>query len=174
MTKNTFGLRFWITFCTVISLTVIGTQTANAQASATANATAFIAAPLTIIKVTDLQFGGFISGIGGTVTVAAAGTRVSAGPVPLANSLYPVGAASFSLTGSPNYVYTITLPGPTVLAGPAGSNMNVTVFASNPSGTGTLTAGGTSTLTVGGTLTLSGNQAPGSYTGTFSITVSYQ
>ena len=174
MTNTLIRLRFWVPVCALFAMMAAGTQSAYGQVSATANATAFIAAPITITKVTDLQFGGYISGIGGTVTISTVGARTSSGPIPLSNTLYPVGVASFTLTGAPNYVYTITLPGPTVLAGAGGSNMNVTTFVSNPSATGTLSAGGTSTLTVGGTLTLSGNQTPGTYTGTFAVTVSYQ
>lgn len=174
MLTNIIGLRSIGAIAALGFLIVASTQTAYGQVSASANATAFIASPITITKVTDLQFGGFVSGIGGTVTISTTGARTPVGPVPLNNVTYPIGAASFSLTGAPNFVFTITLPTTIAITGTGGSTMNVTTIVSNPSGTGTLSAGGTSTLIVGGTLTLSGNQAPGAYSGTFSVTVNYQ
>ena len=50
--------------------------------------------------------------------------------------------------------------------------MTVASFVSNPSGTGLLTAGA-QTLLVGGTLTVGSAQAPGNYTGSFTVAVDY-
>ncbi len=169
-----FALKKWIPVLMAGALMTVGAQSALGQSTATANATAGIASALTIVKVTDLQFGMFVSGIGGNVVVSTSGTRTSAGPIPLTLSANPVGAASFTVTGGANYVYTISLPTTISIAGPTGSTMVVNQFTTNPTATGTLSAGGTSVITVGATLQISGNQVPGAYTGTFTVTVNYQ
>jgi len=50
--------------------------------------------------------------------------------------------------------------------------MTVGSFVSNPSGTGILTSGA-QTLLVGATLTAASAQTPGSYNGSFNVTVDY-
>jgi len=56
----------------------------------------------------------------------------------------------------------------------SGANtMTVGMFTSNPSGAGTLSAGGNQTLSVGATLNVGAGQATGTYSGIFSVTVTY-
>ncbi|HYR27817.1 MAG TPA: DUF4402 domain-containing protein [Thermoanaerobaculia bacterium] len=146
----------------------------QASATATANATARVVTPIAIAKLTDLNFGSLIaSPAAGTVTIDPAGTRTSGGGVTLLNS--PYSAATFNVTGEPLTAYTITLPNaiPIVHTVNNAFTMVVNTFASNPSGTGTLSALGAQQLNVGATLQVAAGQASGLYTGTFDVTVAY-
>lgn len=121
-----------------------------------------------------LVFGSFAPGAtSGTVTISAAGARSSGGGV----FLVPSGAGSagsYTVGGTGNATYAITLPANGVVAlvnGP--HSMAVNNFTSSPGTTGQLSGGGSQTLTVGATLSVGGNQATGSYSGSFDVTVEY-
>jgi Domain of unknown function (DUF4402) len=156
-------------------------------ACAVLNASDASARPLRSIAITNsagLAFGSFVAGAGGTVTVSPLGVRTNTGGV----VLIPAGggaAASFNVVGrqrganqNPNHThsYSITLPANGTVTITSGANsMAVNNFVSNPpagNGTGTLAVGTiTQTLTVGARLTVAAGQAPGSYSGTFNVTV---
>ena len=150
--------------------------TTFAQVSATAGATATVAAPIAITKVTDMSFGNITvqSGTGGTVILAPAGTRTKTGGVSLPATTGTVTAASFTVTGETGYTYSITLPTGATTITSGSNNMSIDTWTSNPTSPGTLTSG-TSTLNVGATLTVDAGQAAGTYTsGTpFTVTVNY-
>jgi len=127
-----------------------------------------------ILPTQALSFGSFAPGTGsGTVTVSPTGVRSAGGGV----SLVPSGsgqAASFLVTGNADAGYAITLPGNgevSLTSGP--HSMAVTTFTSSPSPAGQLGGGGSQTLTVGATLSVGPNQAGGSYSGSFIVTVVY-
>ncbi|MBL3555309.1 MULTISPECIES: DUF4402 domain-containing protein [Marinobacter] len=129
---------------------------------------------MTIQNSQELSFGSFVAGSGGTVTISTSGARSATGGVLLIPSSAGA-AAQFTVAGDANATYTIQLPGNDFvkLAGP-GVDMTINDFTSSPSGTGgQLDAGGSQTLSIGGTLFISGDQAPGDYSGTFSVTVDY-
>ena len=152
---------------------------AQESVTASATATAEIVAPLAISKTVDMVFGNVSAGAsGGTVVLAPAGTRSVTGTVQLAASATgsPT-AASFSVTGEGAYTYSITLPSVdyTISDSEATPNtMTVNTFTSDPTPTGTLTAGA-QTLTVGATLNVSASQVEGTYTNAtgFDVTVAY-
>ena len=126
-----------------------------------------------ITNTHGLAFGSFAAGSGGTVTVSSNNLRSAGGDV----FLFPSGqvtAAGFTISGAPNASYNIDLPPNEFvkLTGPGGE-MSVNNFSSSPSITGLLSAGGSQTLTVGATLVVGSNQAPGEYTGSFSVIVNY-
>ena len=155
-----------------IALTLAGAFAASDSlaASATANGTATVIVPMGITKTNDLRFGAFSpTTSAGTVTLSTAGAR-SASNVQL-SSLNVGGAAGFNVTGDTTATYAITLPSSATLTGP-GASMAISAFTSNPSGTGTLTAGA-GTISVGGTLAVGASQVAGAYTGTFSVSVDY-
>lgn len=130
-------------------------------------------ANIAIENIQSLSFGSFVADNGGSVTVSATGNRNAGGSVVLIPSQGI--AAQFTVSGEPNATYTIQLPGNDVvsLTGP-GIDMFVNNFTSTPSGVGgQLGAGGSQTLSVGGTLNVGSDQAPGSYSGPFSVTVNY-
>ncbi|MDO8771956.1 MAG: DUF4402 domain-containing protein [Burkholderiaceae bacterium] len=132
------------------------------------------AGPIAIGSSTQsLAFGSLVAGSGGNVTVSPASVRSTSGGV----VLVPSGAgaaAQFSVTGDPSATYAITLPANGVVLLTSGSNtMAVNNFTSNPASIGQLSGGGSQTLTVGATLGVGSNQASGSYSGSFNVTVIY-
>ncbi len=131
---------------------------------------------ITLTNTQSLAFGSFIVGNSGTVAVSTIGARsATGGGIVLLNRNPTAHAAEFNVTGDANAPYTITLPanGEVSLTGP-GAAMAAGSFTSNPASAGTLNSGGTGTIAVGATLTVGSNQVPGSYSGSFSVTVTYQ
>lgn len=150
------------------------------SATGTATATAEIVTPLTIVKATDLVFGRFIAGAGGSVTVSTSGVRAVNGVTASGGSA--PGAASFNISGQAGTAYTIDIDGSDIKLTSGANEMGLTLFsdvtgANTTSGkvaNGLLSAGGTQTLYVGGTLTVNADQAGGSYSGNISAVVQYQ
>lgn len=123
-----------------------------------------------------LAFGRFVPNTGGTVTVSPAGVRTSGGGVLLISS--SPSSASFTWTdtspANANKVCLIGLPADgTVTLTSGTSSMAVRGFTSTPSGSSPMT-GGSLQFTVGATLVVGANQPAGNYSGTFSVTMSYQ
>ena len=146
------------------------------------SSTAF-AQQLSLSNARGLDFGRFVAGSGGTVIVSPAGLRSRTGAVVLLTSpnagqaLFNASRISGIGSGSGTDTTTavsISLPanGSVWLTGSGGGTMAVNNFVSTPAATGSFQA--PMTLTVGATLTVAPNQAPGTYTGTFSVTVNYQ
>lgn len=134
-------------------------------ASTTGTAKQVVIQAIAITNVSDLDFGS-APPADAAKTVAAGTTD---GP---ANG-------SFNVTGEPNKSYTITLPADgavTMTTGAGGTNQTIAVgtFTSFPSANGTLSNSGSQTLLVGATrAALSASQTPGTYTGTYTVTVVY-
>ncbi|MEA3480225.1 MAG: DUF4402 domain-containing protein [Bacteroidota bacterium] len=147
-----------------------------AQVTASATGTAEIVAPIAIANAVDMNFGNVAEAGAGTVILDPAGTRTTTGSVTLPAITGTVTAASFTVTGTSGYTYTITLPSTdyTITRTAGAETMIVNTFTSNPSGTGTLT-GGSETLNVGATLNVAAGQVPGTYTNAtgFDVTVNY-
>ncbi len=147
-------------------------STVSQAADATATASATVIAPIQIAKQTDLAFGSFAAtSVAGSVIIAPGG-GVTTSNVSLVSG--STNAASFTVSGAASTAYSITLPlNNTVTIDSGGDSMDVNSFTSDPSGTGTLSAGGADTLNVGATLEVGANQPAGTYTGTFDVTVEY-
>ena len=148
----------------------------RALRTALASALVLGMAGIAIAAGTTLRFGSFsTSAAAQTVTInATTGARTSSGAL-LATST--VGRATFNVTGSGVLTYAITLPtngtvNITTGTATAPETMAVSTFTSDPSGTGTLTAGA-QTLGVGATITTVASQVAGAYTGTFNVSVEY-
>ena len=108
---------------------------------------------------------------GGTVSVTQAGAGSVTGDVALVAG-GTVAADAFTVTGSAARAFNITTStGNTVSTG--GATPATMALALSAPTTGTLT-GGTFALRVGGTLTVAANQAAGAYTGSYTVTVTYQ
>ncbi|MFC4930384.1 DUF4402 domain-containing protein [Massilia sp. GCM10023247] len=124
-----------------------------------------------------LDFGRFVAGTGGTITLSPAGLRSRTGGVVLLNSPN-AGQAAFnagrSSNGGANKAVIISLPpnGATRLSSGANS-MAVNNFVATPASLTSIPNGGTS-MSVGATLSVAPNQAPGNYSGSFSLIVNYQ
>lgn len=138
----------------------------------------------TITNSGALSFGAFVAGTGGSIVVAPSGGRSRTGGVMLVPQGGIATAAQFSVTGDAGATFAITLPADgTMVELTSGSNtMAVHGFSSSPAVQslppdrivrGTLT-GGSQPLSVGATLTVGPAQTPGSYTGSFAVTVHYE
>lgn len=132
----------------------------------------------TLTPTQDLSFGAFAAGMGGTVTVSPQSARSATEDVTLmTGGQFSQGSpATFDVSGSANATYQITLPtnGQVTLTGSQGSSMAVSAFTSSPAGDGQLSSLGTQTLYIGATVGVGSNQAPGTYSGSFAVTVVYQ
>ena len=83
-------------------------------------------------------------------------------------------AASFNVTGAANALYDIVLPTAAVPITSGGNTMTVDTFVGSLGGSGTLSGLGAESFNVGATLNIAGNQPTGTYTGTYTVTVTYQ
>lgn len=128
---------------------------------------------IAIANTSPLAFGSFAAGNGGTVTVSTSGICSTGGDVILV--LQNCAPAGFTVSGDANFTYIIDLPANdfVTLTGP-GNDMVISNFTSNPSAAdGLIGSGGSQVLSVGGTLGVGSNQAPGSYSGSFTVIVNY-
>ena len=127
----------------------------------------------TITQNVGLSFGSFVANTGGSITLSPASGRSNTGGL----FLMPQGsgsAAQFTVSGTPSSSYTITLPADgTVLLSNGNHHMAINGFTSSPGNTITMPLNGTQMLSVGATLTVGNTQTPGSYTGSFSVTLNY-
>jgi hypothetical protein len=147
----------------------------------TANAT--VVTPIAINQTTPLSFGRFSTpGTAGSVTIAATvgGARTVSGGTVLVTTGGPTALGNSgvcAVNGEPNLIYTVSALTATALTrtGGGGVDMPLAIVTSPAAGsaTGLLDASGAQTLYVGGTLTVAGTQTPGTYTGTYSVTVEY-
>lgn len=188
-----FGSRFKTAvraFCAalVCALSICGSMPAQAQEVATVSATAeaVIVANLTFIKVDDLAFGKVVPGTtAGTVVLAPAGTRAATGGVRLATGGL-VQPAAFAGKGSFGQQVTIRITSNSITLNRVGGGGTMTVdsFIIGSTPTAPITTAprtfriGSSTgifrFPLGATLRVKANQAPGTYVGSFTITLNYQ
>lgn len=128
----------------------------------------------TIANTSGLSFGSFVAGTSGTIAVTTAGGRSKTGGVFLVAQGGGGTAAQFTVSGTAGPAYAITLPANDTVTLSDGNNHSMALngFVSDPS-SGTLSGGGTQWLRVGATLSVGNAQAPGSYTGSFAVTVHY-
>lgn len=152
--------------------------------SGTVTASARILKTLTLTKTAELRFGSIIRNAAeGVVTVGVTGAAVRSLPgayTDLATGADDHGAAAFTIAGSENATYVLTLPESVVLTAagtPTGTTtMTANNFTSNSitsNTTGKLNEDGEFALLVGADLNVKADQATAIYTGTFAITVAY-
>lgn len=166
--------------CLVLAATgacAVGWAQTTTTPAFTVAATATVASTLSITAASALGFGSFVPDTtAATVVIApqSANFRSRTGNISLLSS--GAGAPStVSLSGSPNMSFSVNLPtNPVTLSGPSASTMTMTNFTSSLGAVkGTLDGGGLSSFLVGATLNVGASQTAGSYTGSFSVTVSY-
>ena len=129
-----------------------------------------------LTNTASLGFGRFAASGGGAIGVNVNGARTRSGSVVLlASSTSP---ASFTISsknpGNDNKIYVLTLPANGSVSLVSGSHsMAVNNFVSDyPAGSPLPAA--SQTVRVGAVLQVAPNQAPGSYTGSFNVTLEYQ
>jgi hypothetical protein len=172
--ENIIG--FGIASATALTCIGLGISTVNAQSTATAsaNATANILDAVSIIGITDLEFGTNVaSNVAGTVIVDPRSDVSTTGGV---THLEGEQAATFTVTGPISQICTLDLP--TAISVTSTTNnadtMIVDTFTSFPdSASCTIGVTGSFTLGIGGTLHVAANQPTGFYTGTFDVTVDF-
>ncbi|KWV91482.1 DUF4402 domain-containing protein [Erythrobacter sp. YT30] len=145
------------------------------QESGVASAT--VADPITIQRVSDLRFGRFASpGTASTITVNVDGSFSAAGDVASStNMAQPAsgrGPAQFTVEQAGNRGGTVFIPGNITITSGANSMLinSITARLVVISGFG---RNRVYRLDLGGTLRVNANQAPGSYLGDFDVTVIY-
>ena len=176
----------------LLTLTLFtGQANAKEVASAAASAQATVVAPLTLIKVSDLNFGRVAARpTPGTVTV-----NVNTGACTTTGGIIHQGAcqyAEFAGMGTRRMTTRIQVPASITLTGPAGATMLVDAITlgtapelqfigGNGNGLGSgnrryeiVSNTGIFTFRVAGRLNVGANQRPGVYTGTFFVSVQYQ
>ena len=168
-----------------------GQAHAKEVATTTASAQATVVAPLTLIKVSDINFGRVAArATAGTVTI-----NVNTGACTTTGGVIHQGAcqfAEFAGMGTKKMTTRIQVPGSITLTGPAGATMLVNTITlgtapelqfigGNGNGLGNgnrryeiVSNTGIFTFRVAGRLNVGANQRPGVYTGTFNIVVQYQ
>lgn len=175
-----------------LALSAFLAPVAQAQvATAQGSATAVVVAPLSLVKVQDLNFGRVAARpTAGTVTV-----DVNSGGCTVTGGLIHQGTcqfAEFAGLGTRRMRVRIQIPTTVTITGPGGATMlvdtmtlgtqpDLTFLGGNGNGLGNgnrryeiNSPTGIFTFRVGGRLNVGANQAPGVYSGTFPVTVQYQ
>lgn len=137
---------------------------------ATGDAQAKIIAPLAVVHHTGsaLNFGTLVSPktAAGTVVLSAAGAATDTGVERI--SADPVSADQFDVTNPEGVSYSVNLPSSSINVTSGSNNMPVSAF------TASCTSGCTAaTINVGATLSVAKDQAAGTYTGEYQITLTY-
>jgi|SwirhisoilCB3_FD_contig_41_7368010_length_672_multi_2_in_0_out_0_1 spore coat protein U-like protein len=149
-------------------------QTTQVSAPATTSADAIVVAPISVSNNgTTLNFGKIAaSSAPGTVAIDSAGTLTSSAP-----NLHVAGSTgsvpTFTVTGAASLAYTANIPATATLLLTPGGGASMSANLSKSGGAASLSAGGTDTFKVVGTLNVLANQTPGTYHGTFDVTVQY-
>ena len=133
-------------------------------------------ATLTATLVQDLDFGDYEGSNGGTITVAADGSRTATGGIALLGGT--VTAATYVLSNSnphwqcQNRGIKIIVPDTITINGPASMTINNFVTSAAADGD-RIKLRNTSTVTIGADLISNTSQAPGSYSGDFTVDFNY-
>ncbi len=140
----------------------------------TANATATVRRSLSVAKLGDLDFGTIVrpASNSGSVTVdATTGARTAGGTTPPGLVTAAAGSrASYLIVGEPGTTIAATVPSTFTMS----SGTHSLTVTTSRSATGALTlADGTFTLGVGGTVPIASTTSSGAYSGSFSVTFTY-
>ena len=156
-----------------VLLPVAATASA-APVTKSSNGTVTLLGPLTILKRGDLNFGTLAVTTAGTAVIdPVSGARSATGGVTSAGSgFHP---ATFTGTGNRNSVVNIRLPNkPTTVTRVGGTEtMTVSSWTLDGKSNRKVPPSQTFDFAVGATLTVGANQVPGTYVGTFDVTIQY-
>ena len=145
-----------------------------APAAKRANGTVTLLGPLTVLKRGDLDFGTLaVAGAGTAVIDPVTGARTATGGIlPSGTAFHP---ATFTGTGNRNSVVNIRVPKNPITVKRVGGTETMTVSKWTLDGNTNrrVPASQTFDFAIGATLTVAANQAPGTYVGTFNVTVQY-
>lgn len=169
-----FALSIAATFA-VTGPAYAGTRTGNAKTT--------VIRPVSFVINGNLDFGALISGTtAGTVTIETGGQRIRTGGITLANG-GGQRPATFSGQATVNQWLRVSVGASSIILTGPGAPMRVRNFvvgstAGTNLGNAPLTilnnyTNGNFAFNIGATLDVGANQAPGKYTGTWSITINY-
>jgi hypothetical protein len=171
-------MRFTLSLAALAATLVVATPAVAQQASATAEARGVVLSPLTLTKVTDLDFGTVAaSNVAGTVAVnATSGIRSVTGGVTAVPSTFSRG----EFTGLAQAATTVQLS----LVPPTGNQLysganaiNIVAGSMGFDSAGTtrvVPAGGSFVVGVGAAFDIAANQPNGAYSALFQVTADYQ
>lgn len=161
-----------------------GAELAQAQTRSTAQAEAIVLRPLAFFKDEDLEFGTILPSLtsAGTVRLQPNNTRTATNGIVLIGTGHQ--PARFTGLGSPNQRVTISVQSNSIfLTGPGnpmrvrdfeiGSVPNTVILTTTPLVFRIGTSTGAFNFPLGATLEVGANQAPGDYSGTFTINFNY-
>lgn len=178
----TFNKKFLLAGAALSGVILAGAFFATKSEAATSNLTvdAVIIEAITLdCTATPLDFGNLDAAAASVITVSSAGVRSATVPASLVGGGTP-NAGVCSLDGEDGLVVDLNIPDDTITNGtdiiPV-NNFTVggTAVVGGPNDFDvTLQAGAAENLTIGGDLTLAGTEGAGVYTGTITVTATYQ
>ena len=146
-----------------------------ASSSTQTNAIATVRKAMTLTKTSDLAFGAIRAPDSGSSVVTinqTTGARTLTSGTALLLGGLTTGRAQFTVGGQASRSFTMSVPTSLTLMRAGGGSLTSTLTAT-ATGTQTLNASGAFSLGVGGALTVPSGTAGGNYSGTFTVTVSY-
>jgi hypothetical protein len=121
-----------------------------------------------ITQTRPIDFGSFVSGVAGKITITKTSSSATTGVIVLTNGL----SAAFSISGGTSLQpITIIVDSAFNLSNGSGGSMTFTNTVYNKPTK--LTSSGTGAFWVGGKLTINTNQQPGTYSGSYNISYIY-
>lgn len=137
--------------------------------TAQGDATVKILQAITVTKAADLNFGNVVpSASAATVSVGEDGTRSCGTGL---NCYGTSTAGAFNVTGTAGETVSVGIDTPTIQLSNGSQSMSVALSTATSSLT---LAGGTGSFRVAGALSVGANQAAGTYTGQYNVSVNYQ
>lgn len=156
---------------TLVSANLIASPDGTNTATASSEASVTIIQPISLTNERALNFGVIAaSSQDGTVTIDFNGTRTATNGITLPAQFTTESSAQFAVSGEENASFSITLP-TSVTIGSGASAMTITDFTENSDN---VLSSEEETFEVGATLNVNENQAAGSYSTTFDVTVTYE
>ena len=137
--------------------------------TAQGDATVKILQAITVTKAADLNFGNVVaSASAATVAVGEDGTRTCGTGL---NCYGTTTAGAFNVTGAAGETVSVGIDTPSIQLSNGTQSMAVALTTATSSLT---LAGGTGSFRVAGSLSVGANQAAGTYTGQYNVSVNYQ
>lgn len=171
---NMPGPRCSLLLLTFAVLSAPGQAFAQASSASNATSTARLIRPLSILKISDLDFGGITSTAAGTVVINPDTNAVTytGGVIAAGGSPRP---ASFMGSAVKRTVVNIRVPKQPILLRRTGGTETLTVSSWTLQGQSKreLAAQTTFSFAVGATVTIPTNPVEGDYTGTFDVEIQY-
>lgn len=177
-------MKKFLFMAAVSALALSGGKAMAADISATGEVSARIVEQLSVAQIVPLNFGAVLAGENvititpGGLRSATDGAKLVGGDGQSAGTYTSAAAAQFTISGPVGAKPKVTFGATSVQIASGENTMTVDNFISNAASEANEikgTAGGTGELTfrVGADLHVAANQAPGDYTGTYTVNVHY-